>query len=201
MNGVLGLMAREMRELELGLSGALNISDSMDTLITNLYTNKVPPGWLKICGQIGPTGVYNRKPLGLWYSDLLQRHKQLRTWADEPDVLPPCVWVAGLFNPMGYVTACLQVTARAKGLPLDSMTIATEVLKVHADAIDAQPEEGTYIHGLFMEGARWDALNGTITDSQPKARAAPPCASPPPPPPPPPIAPSHVAARHCEARG
>ena len=183
MNGVLGLMAREMRELELGLSGALNISDSMDTLITNLYTNKVPPGWLKICGQIGPTGVYNRKPLGLWYSDLLQRHKQLRTWADEPDVLPPCVWVAGLFNPMGYVTACLQVTARAKGLPLDSMTIATEVLKVHADAIDAQPEEGTYIHGLFMEGARWDALNGTITDSQPKARAAPPCASPPPHPP------------------
>jgi hypothetical protein len=170
MNAVINLMAREMGELELGLSGALNISDSMDTLITNLYTNKVPPAWLKVCGQIGPTGTYNRKPLGLWFSDLLLRQKQLKEWSDEPETLPPCVWISGLFNPMGYITACLQVTARAKGLPLDSMVIATEVLRVLPDAIEAQPEEGTYIHGLFMEGARWDSQLNTITDSQPKVR-------------------------------
>ena len=27
------------------------------------------------------------------------------------------------------------------------------------------PKEGAYIHGLFMEGARWDTNLGTITDS------------------------------------
>lgn len=171
MNAVLGLMLREMGELELGLSGALNISDSMDMLITNLFTNKVPPGWLKVCGQIGPTGVYNRKSLGLWYTDLLQRYRQLREWSDEPEALPPCVWIAGLFNPMGYVTACLQVTARAKGLPLDSMAISTEVLRIFPEAVESQPDEGTYIHGLFMEGARWDVDDDTITDSQPKVCA------------------------------
>ena len=109
MNAITGLMRRELMELELGLSGALNISDAMDTLITNLHTNKVPPAWLKVCGQIGPTGTYNRKPLGLWFADLLVRYRQLKDWAEEPQSLPPCVWLSGLFNPMGYITACLQV--------------------------------------------------------------------------------------------
>jgi len=168
MNAVAGLMRRELTELQLGLSGALNISDAMDMLITNLHTNKVPPGWLKVCGQIGPTGTYNRKSLSLWFTDLLVRYRQLKEWAEDPQVLPPCVWLSGLFNPMGYITACLQVTARAKSLPLDSMVISTEVLEVGPDGIDEQPEEGTYVHGLFMEGARWDTEENTITDSHPK---------------------------------
>lgn len=28
------------------------------------------------------------------------------------------------------------------------------------------PREGAYIHGLFMEGARWDAQSGIITESR-----------------------------------
>lgn len=73
----------------------------------------MPPLWLKICGQIGPTGTYNRKPLAAWFSDFLLRTKQLKAWLDlssQLDVLPRSVWIAGLWNPMGYITACLQVT-------------------------------------------------------------------------------------------
>merc|ERR1739848_951579 len=76
--------------------------------------------------------------------------------------------IAGLFNPMGYVTACMQVTARAKGLPLDSMTVHTDITSMQPSQVTAQPEEGTYVHGLFMEGARWDKANGVIADSIPK---------------------------------
>lgn len=28
------------------------------------------------------------------------------------------------------------------------------------------PREGSYINGMFMEGARWDTLLGAITDSK-----------------------------------
>ena len=60
------------------MQGALNISDLMEALVANLTANEVPPLWLKICGQIGPTGTYNRKPLSAWFTDLLLRVKQLK---------------------------------------------------------------------------------------------------------------------------
>ena len=69
---------------------------------------------------------------------------------------------------MGYVTACMQVTARAKGLPLDSMTVQTDVTTSEPTGVTAQPSEGTYVHGLFMEGARWDRAEGAIGESKPK---------------------------------
>ena len=112
-NAVLAEMGRALTELELGLQGALNISDLMEALVANLTANEVPPLWLKICGQIGPTGTYNRKPLSAWFSDLLLRVKQLKAWLElssQLDQLPRSVWIAGLWNPMGYITACLQVT-------------------------------------------------------------------------------------------
>jgi dynein heavy chain len=32
----------------------------------------------------------------------------------------------------------------------------------------AQPDKGTYIHGLYIEGARWDVEAGSILPSKPK---------------------------------
>ena len=168
INAVLEEMMRALSELELGLAGSLNISDVMDAMIGNLSLNQVPPLWLKMCAQIGPTGTYNRKNLGNWFIDLLLRVKQLKLWSDQALVLPPSIWLPGFFNPMGYVTACLQVTARAQGLPLDAMTAHTEVTDKSFEQITGQPEDGTYVHGLCMEGARWDKTANCIAESRPK---------------------------------
>jgi len=172
MNLILSTMMTQLTELELGLSGALNISDAMDALINALYINQVPPAWLKICGQIGPTGTYNRKNLSSWWADLQLRWKQLEDWSapSKPiEVCPPSVWIPGTFNPMGYVTACMQVTSRLKNFSLDSMRVQMDVTSfADSSAIESQPEEGTYVHGLFMEGARWDMEENCIAESRPK---------------------------------
>merc|ERR1711988_698738 len=109
---------------------------------------------------------YNKKTLAAWFHDLLQRHKQFKAWSDQALHLPPSMWLPGLYNPMGYVTACLQVTARSKGLALDEMRIHTEVTDKSSDQVQAQPAEGTYVHGMFMEGARWDKAANCIADSK-----------------------------------
>mmetsp|Transcript_24179 Transcript_24179/g.61220 ORF Transcript_24179/g.61220 Transcript_24179/m.61220 type:complete len:142 (+) Transcript_24179:2-427(+) len=69
---------------------------------------------------------------------------------------------------MGYVTACLQMTARAKELPLDSMMISTEVMDFYGEQCEGQPEEGTYVHGMYMEGARWSMETNSVFESEPK---------------------------------
>merc|ERR1712060_249135 len=69
---------------------------------------------------------------------------------------------------MGYVTACFQVTARGHNLPLDSMAIHTDLTTMEKKDVQAQPAEGTYVHGLYMEGARWDKEKSCIAESKPK---------------------------------
>ena len=88
LNTLAGEVRRNLAELELGLTGSLNISDTMDALIGCLYLNIVPAGWLKVCGQAGPTGSYNRKTLVTWFADLVLRDKQLSDWAKDPNRLP-----------------------------------------------------------------------------------------------------------------
>ncbi|KAJ1633364.1 dynein heavy chain [Pavlovales sp. CCMP2436] len=168
LNALLAELKRNLAELEQGLSGMLNISDEMDALFTNLFTNAVPPSWLQACGQSGPTGSYNCKSLMAWFADILLRDKQLLEWAKDPNKILPSVWISGLFNPMGYVTACLQVTARTRLLPLDSMTIMAKCMPFSHEHLTEQPEEGAYCHGLFIEGARWDAESASIQPSRPK---------------------------------
>ena len=40
--------------------------------------------------------------------------------------------------------------------------------KVAPPSFTAQPAEGTYVHGMYMEGARWDKAANTIVESKPK---------------------------------
>lgn len=40
--------------------------------------------------------------------------------------------------------------------PLDSMCLQCDVTKKHREDFSTAPREGAYVHGLFMEGARWD---------------------------------------------
>ena len=46
------------------------------------------------------------------------------------------------------------------------MSLACEVTKKTKEEMQAPPREGAYIHGLFMEGARWDVNIGSICESR-----------------------------------
>jgi len=161
MNLLTGEIRRSLTELKLGLEGALNMSDLMDDLLVSLKLGRVPSGWNK---QAYPS----LKALGLWFTDMLVRIEQLQAWEKSLDT-PFVVWISALFNPMAYVTAILQTTARAKNLPLDQMEVWTDVLNVvDPGTLTAYPADGMYIHGCCMEGARWDMKRGQIAESLPK---------------------------------
>jgi len=161
MNKLLTEMRRSMAELQLGLAGSLNMSDPMETLLTCLRLGRIAPNWEK-------NAYPSKKSLAMWFEDLLLRVQQLVAWSDAL-ATPISVWITALFNPMAYITAILQTTARASDLPLDQMDIWTDMMEaMEPSGVTAYPEEGMYIHGLFMEGARWDSKKNVVTDSVPK---------------------------------
>lgn len=148
MNTLLKTIWVSQEELELGLAGALNMTDSMEALAIALQLNRVPANW----------GLFylSKRPLNSWYTDLAMRCKQLSEWSTEM-IKPRSVCLSMLFNPMSFQTAVMQYTARSKNLPLDEMAIQTDVTWFN-DVTDlkADSEIGSYIHGFFLEGAAWE---------------------------------------------
>jgi dynein heavy chain len=89
------------------------------------------------------------------FADLLLRVDQLVKWTEKFET-PKSIWLPGLFNPSSYLTAAQQVTARKTGLALDKMTIETHVTTMwDPSEVKDYAEDGCYIHGLYLEGARW----------------------------------------------
>ncbi|XP_055373637.1 dynein beta chain, ciliary [Condylostylus longicornis] len=153
-------IVRSLKELEMGLKGELTISSVMESLMDCLYMDQVPVTWEKLAYP----SILN---LGSWIADLMQRLKELETWVSDFK-LPSSVWLGGFFNPQSFLTAIMQQTARKNDWPLDRMCLNCDVTKKHKSEIAAAPREGSYVNGLFMEGARWDIQLGTIADARMK---------------------------------
>ena len=79
---------------------------------------------------------------------------------------PKVTWISGLFNPQAFLTAVMQVTARKNEWPLDKLATVVEVSKkMGPDEVDGATRDGAYIHGLYVEGARWDVGGGTLEEA------------------------------------
>ncbi|XP_061390860.1 dynein beta chain, ciliary isoform X1 [Musca vetustissima] len=158
MNYLTSEMKRSLRELDLGLKGELTTTSDMEILENALFLDQVPPSW---AARAYPSllGLNN------WFIDLCLRLRELETWSTD-FVLPSVVWLAGFFNPQSLLTAIMQSTARKNELPLDKMCLVCDVTKKQKEDFTSAPREGAYIHGIFMEGARWDIQQGIIMESR-----------------------------------
>lgn len=164
MNGLLIFLRRSLDELTMGLDGSLNMSAAMEEVASGIFRNAVPGSWM---AQMS-TRVQEVYSLQRWFKDVVDRYEQLKAWTAGTLVLPKSVWLPGLFNPKAFITAVQQTYARANKLPLDVMRFQTEVTSKRMEDCTEYPAEGAYIHGLTMEGARWDVKNGVMADSLPK---------------------------------
>ncbi|XP_063983406.1 dynein beta chain, ciliary [Diachasmimorpha longicaudata] len=160
MNGLTGEIKRSLRELDLGLKGELTITSDMEDLENALFLDQVPPIWAQ---RAYPSLL----GLTAWFVDLLLRLRELETWSTD-FALPSSVWLAGFFNPQSLLTAIMQSTARRYELPLDKMCLQCDVTKKNKEEFTTAPRDGAYVHGIFMEGARWDVQAGLLMDSRPK---------------------------------
>uniref|UniRef100_K3WLS4 AAA+ ATPase domain-containing protein n=1 Tax=Globisporangium ultimum (strain ATCC 200006 / CBS 805.95 / DAOM BR144) TaxID=431595 RepID=K3WLS4_GLOUD len=156
MNVLVNEIRTGLTELMKGINGTLNMTESMEDLLDALSINQVPGrNVLHLCSW-ERFAWWSRKSLAMWYADFLERVHFLSAWTSEFR-LPYSVWISGLFNPTAFLTAIKQCNARKHGFPLDSMTIETHFTTVlNPEAAESYPDMGTYIHGLYMEGARWE---------------------------------------------
>eukprot|EP00946_MAST-07B_sp_MAST-7B-sp1_P001405 g1405.t1 len=159
MNTLLQAMRTSMVDLQKGLNGELNMSEGMEHLLEAMSINQVPGRNVFHRTSWEKHAWWSRKTLATWFPELLSRNKQLVEWREDL-IMPYCMWFPGLFNPMAYLTALMQITGRVRGFPLDNMSTQTYVTTItDVSSVKGHPEDGVLSHGLFIEGARWGAMD------------------------------------------
>lgn len=129
----------------------------LENMFNAMSVRKVPANWEGIAYP-------SLKPLGAWFTDLVQRCDFMKKWVDT-DYLPS-YWVSAFFFPQGFMTAALQTYARQTKIPIDKLVFETKILDKMGEDITEIPEKGVYIYGHLLEGCKWDTNKKVLCESE-----------------------------------
>lgn len=153
-------ISSSLRDLRRALRGEIGMSDKLDLLGDSLFNGYLPPMWAHLAPK-------TQKQLGSWMQHFVGRQEQYDSWLAQGE--PAVMWLSGLHVPESYLAALVQMTCRAKNWPLDKSTLYTNV-SVFTDVseVETPMEDGTYVCGLYLEGARWDHEARCLAPQDPK---------------------------------
>lgn len=163
-NKLLSALHISLPNLQKALKGLVVLSAELEAMGNAVFDQRVPATWTA-------SAYPSLKPLGPWFKDLVMRLDFISTWVDKG--VPAVYWISGFFFPQGFLTAILQNYARKYSFPIDTVSFSFVLRDDMSDTHNIKPEDGSYIHGLFLEGARWDKHVKSLVDPKPKELFAP----------------------------
>ncbi|RKP19398.1 hypothetical protein ROZALSC1DRAFT_14025, partial [Rozella allomycis CSF55] len=158
-NKLLSIIHETLKELLKALKGLVVMSESLEKMSSSMYMNKVPELW-------EAKAYLSLKGLASWVDDLIERTNYLKNWIDNG--IPPVFWISGFFFPQAFLTGTLQNYARKYIVSIDLLSFEFHVINTPKSQLTSKPEDGCYIYGLFLEGARWDPITKSLAESKPK---------------------------------
>jgi dynein heavy chain len=157
-NRLLKVMADTLVELQKAIKGLVVMSSELDKMYVSFSNGQVPANWQFVAYP-------SLKPLMSWFRDLIERVAFMTKWLTGGH--PNAYWISGFFFPQGFMTGVLQTYARKHTVAIDQLNFGFKILDCDEDGITLAPNDGVYVYGLFMDGARWDRDSRVIDDQYP----------------------------------
>jgi len=140
------------------ITGLVVMSAQLEDMYNAFLVQKLPPVW----GE--PVAYPCLKPLNSWVSDFEERIAFMTSWLKEGP--PNSFWVPCFYFPQGFMTCSKQVHARKTKIPIDALTFWQEPTTITDAKMAPAADNGSYVHGFFLQGAGWDVNTKKMAESE-----------------------------------
>jgi len=169
LQNIIGIVRSNLHNVASAIDGTVVMTTDLLEDLHSIFDSRVPKRWTYDASFAEISWLL--PSIGGWFTGLLDRHAQLNNWLENGRREMRSYWITGFTNAQGFLTAIKQEVTRQHKKDqwaLDDVATHTDVLTGDPERIKDMPEEGQNIHGLFIEGARWNRGEGKLDESEPK---------------------------------
>merc|ERR1719203_516544 len=170
LQNIILIVRVNLKSIAMAIDGTVVMTTDLLEDLGSIFDARVPKRWTNDAS--GAEISWLMPNLGGWFTGLVDRQVMLNTWLENGRAIMKSYWLTGFTNAQGFLTGMRQEVTRQHKKDqwaLDDVISHTEVQAVDVERLkDAPPEEGQNIHGLFMEGGRWNRADQRLDESEPK---------------------------------
>eukprot|EP00736_Rhodelphis_marinus_P007919 Rmarinus@m.2764 len=156
-NRLTKVIRTSLADIQKAIKGLVVMSADLELVAASMLTNKVPAMWAKV-------SYPSLKPLGSYINDVIDRLNFFQEWIDKG--APVIFWLSGFYFTQAFLTGAMQNFARKYKIAIDLVNF--DFVYIDDDRPTKKPEDGVYVDGLFIEGARWCPERHLLAEQAPK---------------------------------
>merc|ERR1719420_2244124 len=166
---IISIVRSNLKNLSMAIDGTVVMTVELLDDLNAIFDARVPKRWTHDAsgGEIS----WLLPNMGGWFTGLIDRFNLLQNWLENSRSAMKGYWLTGFTNAQGFLTGMRQEVTRQHKKDqwaLDDVITHSEILPYDLDRVKDVPEEGQNIHGLFIEGGKWNRQESKLDESEPK---------------------------------
>ncbi|XP_058823709.1 dynein axonemal heavy chain 3 [Topomyia yanbarensis] len=147
-NRLINYIKASLVDVQRAIQGQISMIPELDRVYRSMNIGKVPEAWLA-------KSYPSLKPLGSYINDFVSRLAFFQRWIDDGE--PKVYWISGFYFTQSFLTGVMQNHSRKNRLKIDDLVMSFDVTEFESeDRVQKRADIGTFVRGLYLEGARWN---------------------------------------------